>query len=101
LRGIRYAASESTGGDLLEEGASREAAMDNSPLEQSENIIQETTDAFCRIFVAEHDFRGSFAISVSLGSLPHGVDPHDPRVLEIRRKCQEIAARDSEIPFTD
>lgn len=75
--------------------------MDNSPLEQSENIVQETTEAFCRIFVAEHDFRGSFAISVSLGSLPHGVDPHDPRVLKIRRKCQELAARDSEIPFTD
>ena len=75
--------------------------MDTSPLEECENIVSATTDAFCKLFVQERDFHGSFAIAVSRGSLPNGVDPHDPRVLGIRRKCQECADADSESPFTD
>ena len=85
----------------LQTARPREAAMDKSPLEEWENISKETTDAFCRVFLDPGDFQGSFAISVSRGSLPQGVDPHDPRVLEIRRKCLEWVETDSETPFTD
>ena len=75
--------------------------MDTSPLEGWESIGKETTDAFCKAFSQERDFHGAFAHSVGRGSLPHGIDPHDPRVVEIRRKCQESVAMDSEPAFTD
>ena len=85
----------------LVKGHPREAGMDTSPLEECENIVKATTDAFCKVFLEEGDFRGPSAQAVGRGSLPNGVDPHDPRVLAIRRKCQECAAADSEVPFTD
>ena len=75
--------------------------MDTSPLEGWENVVKETTDQFCKAFSGERDFHGEFAGVVACGSLPQGVDPHDPRVVEIRRKCRERVAVDSEAPFTD
>ena len=75
--------------------------MGISPIEGWESIVKETTDAFCKVFSEERNFHGAFAQSVSRGALPHGVDPYDPRVLEIRHRCQESVARDSEPPFTD
>jgi hypothetical protein len=74
--------------------------MDTSPLEEWENIVRETTDAFCKLYSEERDYRGEFALTVGHGSLPQGVDPYDPRVIEIRRKCRESAAWDPELPFT-
>ena len=85
----------------LASGHPREAGMDTSPLEEWENIVKATTDAFCKVFLEEGDFLGPFAQAVGRGSLPSGVDPHDPRVLAIRRTCQECAAADAEVPFTD
>ena len=85
----------------VREGRPGEAPTDTSPLEGSENIVKETTDQFCEAFSEERDFRGEFAAVVACGSLPQGVDPHDPRVVEIRRKCQERIESDSEVPFTD
>jgi len=75
--------------------------MDTSPREGWESIVKETTDAFCKVFAEERDFHGTFAESVGHGALPQGVDPHDPRVVEIRQKCQVLAGIDSEPPFTD
>ncbi len=73
--------------------------MDTSPLEGWDSIVRETTDAFCKSFAQERDFDGAFAESVGRGALPHGVDPFDPRVIAIRRKCQERSAEN--LPFTD
>ena len=75
--------------------------MDTSPLEGSESIVRETTDAFCRSFCEERNFHGAFASTVGRGALPQGVDPQDPRVLEIKRRCRESTAMDVEAPFTD
>ena len=75
--------------------------MDPSPFEEWESIVRETTDEFCKSFVSESAFQGSFAVAVGHGSLPQGVDPYDARVLELRRKCRERAAGDPELPFTD
>ena len=85
----------------LEKKDLREAPTDTSPLEELENIVKDATDQFCKVFDEERDFHGGFATAVARGSLPHGVDPHDPRVVEIRRKCQQRVASDSEAPFTD
>ena len=38
---------------------------------------------------------------ITHGALPQGVDPHDPRVLEILRKCREAGEAELEPPFTD
>jgi len=85
----------------LEKTGPREATMDTSPLEEWGNVVQETTDRFCRLFAEDRDFSGDLAAAISRGALPQGVDPHDPRVVEIRRKCQEQVLIDSEVPFTD
>ncbi len=76
-----------------------ETTVDTSPLDEWANVDEETTESFCRLFVGEADYCGAFARSVSRGALPTGVDPHDPRVLEIQRKCRE--REDCELPFTD
>ena len=86
---------------LLAQRDLREANMGISPIEGWESIVKETTDAFCKAFAEERDFHGAFAERVARGSLPHGVDPRDPRVVEIRQKCQVRAGMDSEPPFTD
>jgi len=75
--------------------------MDPSQFEEWENTVTEATDEFCKSFVNERAFYGPFAVAVGHGSLPQGVDPHDARVLELRRKCRERAAGDPELPFTD
>ena len=72
-----------------------------SPFDEWRSIIEETTDQFCKVFSEDRDFEGSFATAVGHGALPHGVDPHDPRVTEIRRKCRARAAMWSEQAFTD
>ena len=74
--------------------------MDTSPLEEWANVLRYATEHFCKAFVDESDFAGDFARVVAAGALPQGVDPHDPRVQAIRRRCQE-AAKDVELPFTD
>lgn len=85
----------------LEKTGPLEATMDTSLLEEWGNVVQEKTDQFCRLFAEDRDFSGHFAAAIRRGALPQGVDPHDPRVVEIRRRCEEQALIDSEIPFTD
>ena len=63
--------------------------------------VKATTDAFCKAFAEEADFQGSFALAVGQGFLPQGVDPTDPRVIEIMRKCAEPAEKPPETAFTD
>jgi hypothetical protein len=74
--------------------------MDRSAFDGWDNIVAETTNEFCKSFANENAFDGAFAAAVGYGSLPQGVDPFDPRVIELRRKCQERTACD-ELPFTD
>ena len=75
--------------------------MDTSPLEGWGNVLPDATEHFCKSFVQESDFRGEIARVVASGALPQGVDPYDPRVLAIRRKCREWAEQEAESPFTD
>jgi len=75
--------------------------VDISLFERWEWVIKETTEAFCKMFSDERGFDGSFALAVGQGALPDGVDPHDPRVIEIRRECRQRAALTWEAPFTD
>ena len=63
--------------------------MDTSPMEGSESIVSGATDKFCKAFADERAFRGPLARAIAHGSVPQGVDPYDPRVLAIRRKCRE------------
>lgn len=63
--------------------------MDNSPFSGSESIIDSATETFCRAFTRDRDFRGAYARAIAHGSVPQGVDPHDPRVVAIRRRCRD------------
>lgn len=74
--------------------------MDRSAFDEWHNVMNETTDEFCKTFANETAFEGAFAAAVGYGSLPQGVDPYDPRVIEVRRKCQERFT-EPELPFTD
>ncbi len=64
-------------------------AMDTSPLTGTESIVTESTDSFCAMFSCDRAFRGPYAQAIAHGALPQGVDPYDPRVIAIRRKCRE------------
>ncbi|HUJ27645.1 MAG TPA: hypothetical protein VLW85_16590 [Myxococcales bacterium] len=72
--------------------------MPASPFDDWDSIVAETTDEFCRAFRDERSFHGRFARTVAFGAFPHGVDPHDPRVLEIQRRCREVLAVESQPP---
>ncbi|MFL5250109.1 MAG: hypothetical protein ACJ783_10075 [Myxococcales bacterium] len=74
--------------------------MDRSAFDEWHNAVSETTDEFCKTFANETAFEGAFAAVVGYGSLPQGVDPYDPRVIEVRRKCQQRFV-EPELPFTD
>ena len=65
--------------------------MDTSPMEGSESVVSGATEKFLQAFADERAFRGPFARAIARGPVPQGVDPYDPRVIAIRRKCLKIA----------
>ena len=75
--------------------------MSPSPFDGWDNIVRETTDEFCRAFRDEKSFRGRLASIVAFGAFPHGVDPHDPRVREIQRRCRAVVDSERRPPAAD
>jgi len=54
------------------------------------SLIKAVTDDFCDAWKSpDEKFNGFTARMVATGNLPAGVDPKDPRVIEVVRKCRE------------
>ena len=75
--------------------------MSSRPFEGRKSVATETTDQFCVGFAKESEFDGDLARTVANGLFPQGVDPQDPRVREIQRKCRLRGLGEAEAAFTD
>jgi hypothetical protein len=60
-----------------------------------DSLMEEVTNEFCDTYKTKADCRG-WSCSLIPSCLPEGVDPTDPRVVQIVEWCKEVASEQSE-----